>query len=250
MTNSHRSIYLSLMLVLVVLCLLQAPTDAEARGRVRGEKNGKAVDSSNNNNSNSRRRLFADKLRDPDNPGRGGAGGAAKGFQEFVSMMTAVTPAPAPTMQTRPPTNPPVARPTSPPVPATTPAPVPPINDPNRNDRCARAKGPIEVTPEGFGNSRAIIYTDTTVNARVPVVSPDRCNGITNSAPGVWYDVVGTGDRMVREVKCGVLGLCSFSTFFLHSQNENTSYRRHRFAGQERHLTAKLPFIGATVIVY
>lgn len=174
------------VLLVTVLCLHGQQAEAQPRGaRVRGEEKKR---------NNARRQLFADKLTRPNDPVRGGAAGAAKGLLEFVGMRTPLTDAPAPTsvIVTDPPT---LA-----PVPVTA-APV----DPNRNDRCALATGPIEVTPQGLGNSRAIVYDDNTAGARVPEVMPDRCDRITNSGPGVWYKVIGTGELMVR------LGRISFA---------------------------------------
>ena len=169
-------------LMVTVLCWYVQEAEAQPRGgRVRGEESADI----------GRRQLFADKLVRPNDPVRGGAAGAAKGLGEFVGMRPKVTSAPAPTTVTvtDPPTNPVTAAP----VPIT----AAPVN-PNRNDRCARAVGPIEVTAQGLGNSRAVVYDDSTAGALVPEVMPDRCNQITNSAPGVWYKVVGTGERMVR----------------------------------------------------
>ena len=171
-------------LLVAVLCLHGQQAEAQPRGgRVRGEE----TNDNRDNLTNGRRKLFADMWGDPNKPGRGGAGAAAKGLDEFVGMRDRVTTAPAPTVTaaTPNPTNRPA---TAPPVPV----------DTTRNDRCTNAKGPIAITAQGLGNSRAIIYEDTTVGARIPIVTPDRCNRITNSGPGVWYKVVGTGELMVR----------------------------------------------------
>lgn len=163
-----------------------------------------------NNGLSRRRQLFADMWSDPSGRDRGGAGAKAKGFAEFVVMRSRVTDPPAPTappppspLPTPTPSPPPTAAPTDDPTPSPTDAPVTPLPTAEplpRNDRCTLAKGPIQITPQGFGNSRAIVYDDTTAGARTAIVSPDRCNRITNSAPGVWYTVVGTGERMTASL--------------------------------------------------
>ena len=215
------------VLLVVVLCLHGQQAQAQPRGsRIRGEEH---------KFDNGGRRLFADKLTRPNDPVRGGAAGAAKGLTEQVAMRTPVTAAPAPTAVTGPPT---LA-----PVPATA-APV----DPNRNDRCAQAKGPIEVTPQGLGNSRAIVYDDTTAGARVPEVVPDRCNSITTSAPGVWYKVVGTGELMVRSGRLSFTQpLINDAWFIAHFFV--FIFRRHLFVGEAQTLIPRSLSTVAIVVV-
>jgi hypothetical protein len=60
----------------------------------------------------------------------------------------------------------------------------------SRNDRCEMAT-PLEL---------ATAYSGTTIGARIPAVLPDRCNRITNSASGVWYTIMGTGNQMTASL--------------------------------------------------
>ena len=149
--------------------------------RVRGET------SDNNNIHGRNRNLFAERWSDPSNPQRGGAGAAAKGFEEVIPMRTAPTVS-VPTMQT--------PQPVSVPPPTSTPEPLPPIPTPtptqspaNRNDVCSRAR-PIQMSAEGLGVSGVILYEDTTTGAQI--ADAGTCNTITTTAPGVWFTVTGT----------------------------------------------------------
>jgi hypothetical protein len=183
--SSASLLFLSLCMLLVSNSFVTVMLVDGAR--VRGE--GKAAETTENTRdtsmdgrrqqqvpsrgSSAQRRLFADKWGDPSNPGRGGAAAKAKGFQEVILMMQRF-PSPAP----------------QPPTPS-----IPPTG--GRNDRCTNALGPIDVSP---ASNAPILYDDNTVGAMIPMVLPDRCDRISNSSPGVWYQVLGTGSSMTASL--------------------------------------------------
>lgn len=212
-----------LLLLLVTACKILLVTEAS---KVRGQQMPEGSNSQEGNNdyvnqfdgrirgevSDNNRKLFADKWVSLDGQQRGGAGAAAKNSVEFVPMRTLVPSPPttsAPVQMTPSPVTPapvvpatpnPTRQPTMAPVPVT-PAPVPvtpapiPITAVPSNDRCTDAVL-INATAEGLGLKRAIVYSGSTIGARLPIVSPSVCNTLTNTAPGVWYKVQGTGFRM------------------------------------------------------
>ena len=174
-----------------------------------------------------RRHLFAERWSDPNNPQRGGAGGAAKGLTEVIPMRqspvttvpTTVVPVepipmtPIPTITTTSSTSTPSISQSVPttstttvaPIPVTTPIPTPPTittiptvfvvptqSPANRNDVCSRATT-LPVSAEGMGVSGVFLVNDTTLGAQIDTTTnPERCNTISISAPGVWFVVPGT----------------------------------------------------------
>jgi len=195
-----------LLLVVLLVLLRNIQADNPSRrggGRVRGEGlHDEALEQilQSIDYRQRRRKLFGERWADPSRPNRGGAGAAAKGLFEVIGMRDRIIPG-APS--TPPTTGTGGATPTSRPTVPYYPEPSPtqgPTRAQDRNDRCQTARGPVQVTPQGFGNSRAVIYDDTTEGGQVPNVNPDRCNRITNSAPGVWYYVIGTGELMTASL--------------------------------------------------
>jgi len=69
----------------------------------------------------------------------------------------------------------------------------------SRNDACKYARE-IEVTASGMGDDYAFVIDDTSVGAAIPSAKPNRCGRITNSSPGVWFKVRGTGDMMTASL--------------------------------------------------
>ena len=87
------------------------------------------------------------------------------------------------------------------------------------NDVCSSAIGPIPVTAEGLGNSRAILTHGTSNGAAVPTSLAPTCNSIRHNGPGVWYTVIGTGARMTAST-------CWYGTDYDTAISVYTSSRR------------------------
>jgi hypothetical protein len=66
------------------------------------------------------------------------------------------------------------------------------------NDVCTSAIGPLPMTSEGLGWENAIVTYGTNQGASFSdATAASACGGTVHNSPGVWYTVIGTGDRII-----------------------------------------------------
>jgi hypothetical protein len=96
------------------------------------------------------------------------------------------------------------------------------------NDVCTSAIGPLPMTSEGLGWDEAIVNYGTNVGASYSAATAAAsCGGTVHNSPGVWYTVIGTGDRMTAST-------CLQGTNYDTAINVYTDGRRRR--QQERNI--------------